>query len=109
MEFTERGSVTIRVHCSVEPPGRPTHPILVIDVIDTGIGIPEDRVDKIFEEFTQAYSDTTRKYGGTGLGLTISRRLAQLQGGDVTVRSERDMGSTFTVHVPYVLPNDIVA
>ncbi|MBK8340577.1 MAG: hypothetical protein IPK99_11570 [Flavobacteriales bacterium] len=73
----------------------------MIDVIDTGIGIPEDRLDKVFEEFTQAYSDTTRKYGGTGLGLTISRRLAQLQGGGITVKSERDKGSTFTVSIPY--------
>ena len=75
--------------------------MLVIDVIDTGIGIPEDRIKRIFEEFTQAYSDTTRKYGGTGLGLTISRRLAQLQGGDVTVKSERDKGCTFTAAIPY--------
>ena len=66
--------------------------MLVIDVIDTGIGIPEDRLDKIFEEFTQAYSDTTRKYGGTGLGLTISRRLVELQGGGITVKSEKGQG-----------------
>jgi signal transduction histidine kinase len=74
---------------------------LVIEVIDTGIGIPEDRIAHIFEEFTQAYSDTTRKYGGTGLGLTISRKLAEQQGGSVSVQSERGRGSTFTVRVPY--------
>ncbi|HRH70826.1 MAG TPA: ATP-binding protein [Flavobacteriales bacterium] len=103
IKFTEHGSVTIRVHRSDDPRNGPSHTRLVIDVIDTGIGIPEDRVDKIFEEFTQAYSDTTRKYGGTGLGLTISKRLTELQGGSITVKSERDKGSTFTVSIPYAI------
>ena len=101
IKFTERGSVSIRARSAADPQGRGTHTLLVIEVADTGIGIPEDRLDRIFEEFTQAYSDTTRKYGGTGLGLTISRRMAQLQGGDVTVRSERGKGSVFTLTVPY--------
>ncbi|MBP7514319.1 MAG: hypothetical protein KA791_07215 [Flavobacteriales bacterium] len=101
IKFTEQGSVTIRASCTVDPLGRRDSCQLIIDVIDTGIGIPEDRHEGIFEEFTQAYSDTTRKYGGTGLGLTISRRLAQRQGGSVTVRSERGTGSTFTVCIPY--------
>lgn len=104
IKFTEKGGVTILVRCEKPRGSGGTSVLLVIDVIDTGIGIPEDRVDRIFEEFTQAYSDTTRKYGGTGLGLTISRRLAQLQGGDVTVKSERDRGSTFTVTIPYPVP-----
>jgi len=73
---------------------------LRIDVIDTGIGIPQDRLHNIFEEFTQAYSDTTRKYGGTGLGLTISKRLTEMQGGTITVKSEQGKGSTFTVTIP---------
>ncbi len=103
VKFTERGSVAIRVHGSVDPMGRPDMTALIIEVIDTGIGIPEDRLDKIFEEFTQAYSDTTRKYGGTGLGLTISKRLTELQGGSITVKSQRDKGSTFTVTIPYAL------
>jgi signal transduction histidine kinase/ligand-binding sensor domain-containing protein len=97
IKFTEKGSVRI-VAKSEAKEGKSW---LVVDVVDTGIGIPEDRLEKIFEEFTQAYSDTTRKYGGTGLGLTISRRLAQLQGGSVTVKSERGKGSTFSVHIPY--------
>jgi signal transduction histidine kinase len=93
VKFTEQGSVTIHArYASGE---------LSIDVIDTGIGIPEDRLEKIFEEFTQAYSDTTRKYGGTGLGLTISKKLTELQGGRITVKSERGMGSVFTVRIPY--------
>ncbi|MBK9174824.1 MAG: hypothetical protein IPM46_00505 [Flavobacteriales bacterium] len=104
VKFTERGSVTIGVHRSADPLGRTDWIALVIDVIDTGIGIPEDRIGRIFEEFTQAYSDTTRKYGGTGLGLTISKRLTELQGGRIKVKSERDKGSTFTVTIPYIKP-----
>ena len=92
IKFTERGSVTLRV--------RWVNGELRIDVIDTGIGIPQDRLHNIFEEFTQAYSDTARKYGGTGLGLTISKRLAEMQGGNITVKSEQGKGSTFTVTIP---------
>jgi signal transduction histidine kinase/ligand-binding sensor domain-containing protein len=99
IKFTEKGSVSIVARCE----RRGEEFWLVVQVTDTGIGIPEDRLDKIFEEFTQAYSDTTRKYGGTGLGLTISRRLAEIQGGNVKVSSERGKGSTFTVSIPYRL------
>ncbi|MBK8226417.1 MAG: response regulator [Flavobacteriales bacterium] len=106
VKFTEQGSVMIHCTCTVDPiipassrEGRPAG--LIIDVTDTGIGIPEDRQGKIFEEFTQAYSDTTRKYGGTGLGLTISKRLAEQQGGSISVKSARGEGSTFTVRIPY--------
>ncbi|MEO8066111.1 MAG: ATP-binding protein [Flavobacteriales bacterium] len=103
VKFTERGTVTINVRSSVDLPGRPGGVELTIDVIDTGIGIPADRLDKIFEEFTQAYGDTTRKYGGTGLGLTISKRLAEMHGGSITVVSAQGVGSTFTVTIPYVI------
>ncbi len=103
VKFTHEGGVTIQATSTVDSMGRPDRWLLVIDVIDSGIGIPEDRLEKVFEEFTQAYSDTTRKYGGTGLGLTISRRLAVLQGGSVTVKSMRDKGSTFTVMIPYAI------
>ena len=58
-------------------------------------------MEKIFLEFDQAYSDTTRKYGGTGLGLAISKRLVEMRGGTITVQSEKDKGSTFTVIIPY--------
>ncbi len=100
VKFTERGSVTIRTAVKDLHPDRC---MLAIDVIDTGIGIPADRLEKVFEEFTQAYSDTTRKYGGTGLGLTISKRLAEMQGGSISVKSEQGKGSTFTVTIPYVI------
>jgi len=97
IKFTEKGGV--RIAASIDAKDGRTG--LVVDIIDTGIGIPADRLDKVFEEFTQAYSDTTRKYGGTGLGLTISKRLTELQGGSISVKSVKDEGSTFTVTIPY--------
>ncbi len=103
VKFTERGSVIIRVNTGELQQERCT---LTVDVIDTGIGIPKERLDKVFAEFTQAYSDTTRKYGGTGLGLTISKRLAEMQGGSITVTSEQGMGSTFTITIPYAIAEE---
>ena len=74
-------------------------PRLVFDVIDTGIGITAEQMATIFRPFTQADTSTTRRFGGTGLGLTISRRLAQMLGGDITGRSVPGEGSTFTVTI----------
>ena len=71
-----------------------------LSVRDTGIGIPKQKLNKIFESFTQADSSTTRKYGGTGLGLTISKSLAELMKGNLTVQSEFGAGSEFTFHLP---------
>ena len=73
-------------------------------VSDTGIGIPVDKLDHVFEEFSQADSSTTRDYGGTGLGLTISRRFCQMLGGDMTVTSQPGEGSTFSIRLPAELP-----
>lgn len=98
IKFTEKGEVMIKVS-KKEPEKEPM--TIHFQVIDTGIGISENRIRKIFEEFTQAYSDTTRKYGGTGLGLTITQRLVELQGGTIEVESTPSVGSTFTVEIPY--------
>ena len=93
VKFTESGEVVLHV----TPGARADE--LCLAVRDTGIGIPADRVDRLFESFTQANASTTRRYGGTGLGLTISRRLAELMGGTITVDSRPGIGSTFTVSI----------
>ncbi len=95
VKFTPSGNVTLQVKHSEESGS----PMLCIDVVDTGIGIPKDRIEAIFEPFSQADSSTTRLYGGTGLGLTITRRLAELLGGSVSVVSEVDRGSVFTLRI----------
>ena len=79
---------------------------LTLTVSDTGIGIPAGKIDHIFEEFTQADSSTTRDYGGTGLGLAISRRFCELLGGSLDAASEHGEGSTFTISVPAILPEE---
>jgi len=71
-----------------------------MSVSDSGIGIPPEKIDHVFEEFSQADASTTRDYGGTGLGLPISRRFCQLMGGDITVKSTVGKGSTFTIRLP---------
>ena len=94
LKFTERGSVTVRLVADGA-----AHP-LRIDVIDTGIGIPADRLDAIFDAFTQADATTERRFGGSGLGLTISRSLLRLMGADLLVTSTVGQGSTFSVTLP---------
>jgi signal transduction histidine kinase/DNA-binding response OmpR family regulator/putative methionine-R-sulfoxide reductase with GAF domain len=89
VKFTEVGEVVLTVD-----PGEHTNQ-LVISVRDTGIGIPADRADRLFEEFSQLDSSTTRKYGGTGLGLAVSKRLAELMGGTMWVESHAGQGATF--------------
>ena len=97
IKFTHKGSV--RLVLRLDPLEHSDHRYLCFDVIDTGIGIPADKLQSIFEPFSQADGSTTRRYGGTGLGLTISKRLARLMGGDVEVRSEPGQGSTFTLRL----------
>ncbi|AFZ10343.1 integral membrane sensor hybrid histidine kinase [Oscillatoria nigro-viridis PCC 7112] len=112
-KFTDRGKITINVwkekgevlpidnseELSADP-SRCQQPSIVFQVTDTGIGMTEDQVSRLFGAFTQADDSTTRKYGGTGLGLTISRKFCQMMGGDITVESEFDCGSTFTIRLP---------
>jgi PAS domain S-box-containing protein len=95
VKFTHRGSVTLRV--AIDQTQKPGFPQLRIDVIDTGIGMPESALSKLFIPFSQADDSMTRRFGGTGLGLTISKRLAQLLGGDISVTTSQGSGSTFSV------------
>ena len=87
-----------------DDPGPEAPPVLVVEVSDTGIGIPSDRLEGLFRPFTQVDTSTTRVYGGTGLGLAISEQLARLMGGSIVVESELGVGTTFRVTVPAPLP-----
>ncbi len=98
IKFTHKGKITIDVSCS-EPHNNITN--VTFKVIDTGIGIEKDKVKTIFETFKQADESITRKFGGTGLGLTISKQLVELQGGKISVSSELNVGTTFTFVIPY--------
>ncbi|MDB6114259.1 MAG: barA 2 [Lacunisphaera sp.] len=97
VKFTPRGFVTLEVGTSTDRVGQPADAKLLLDfyVTDTGIGIPNDRLDLLFKPFSQIDSSTTRKYGGTGLGLAICDRLCQLMGGSVDVQSTPGQGSRF--------------
>src|SRR5204862_6619972 len=95
IKFTREGTVTLRLASAEGADGA-----VLISIADTGIGIPQDKLETIFEAFRQADSSTTREFGGTGLGLTISRSIVQLLGGTVSVQSEEGKGSIFTIKLP---------
>ncbi len=103
IKFTERGSVSVKVRFKPSPgpqaaPGNAG--LLEFEVADTGIGISQEHLARLFEPFQQADASTTRKYGGTGLGLAISRRLAGLLGGDIVVESRLGLGTTLRLDIP---------
>ena len=98
VKFTHTGK--IQVKCSAVERHK-TGCVVKIQVIDTGVGVPSDKLDKIFESFSQADASVTRKYGGSGLGLTIVKQLVELQHGTIEVRSEEHKGSNFIVRIPY--------
>ena len=99
LKFTEKGgiSVRVRVHGNITPQEVP----LYFEVEDTGIGIPEDKTEIIFDMFSQADANTTRRFGGTGLGLAITKKLVELQGGTIGVKSKLGVGSTFFFHLNF--------
>jgi GAF domain-containing protein/CheY-like chemotaxis protein len=98
-KFTENGTVTI----AAQPHRIDGRDCISVAVTDTGIGMNEAQLARLFQEFSQADSSTTRKYGGTGLGLAISRHFCRMMGGDITVESAPGTGSTFTVRLPRVV------
>lgn len=99
-KFTEKGSIKL----SARPLWRNNESICIrFEVSDTGIGIPSDKLNTIFNSFMQASNDTTRKYGGTGLGLTITKQLIELQGGKIEVSSRLNEGSTFSFNLTYAI------
>ncbi|MEO0558287.1 MAG: ATP-binding protein [Bacteroidota bacterium] len=99
VKFTHDGGVTVRLSAPGFAPGQTRPCRLRIEVVDTGIGITDAQKERLFEAFTQADTSTTRKYGGTGLGLNISRQLVELMGGEMTVESAPGLGSTFAFDV----------
>ncbi|MFM8754664.1 MAG: ATP-binding protein [Phenylobacterium sp.] len=100
IKFTDAGSVTLTAACETLEAGER----LIITVADTGIGIPPDRIEDIFESFQQVDGGVTRRFGGTGLGLSISRSLAEAMGGSLGVDSVLGQGSVFTLVLPLVRP-----
>jgi signal transduction histidine kinase/CheY-like chemotaxis protein/CHASE3 domain sensor protein len=113
-KFTSAGQVTLTVQ---RPPaqvdlsrsGLPHDQAIAISVSDTGIGVPKDKQQVIFEAFQQADGTTSRRYGGTGLGLSISRQLIQLLGGEIHLDSTEGQGSTFTLYLPETIQNQTLS
>ncbi|MCV2887507.1 hybrid sensor histidine kinase/response regulator [Ruegeria aquimaris] len=103
VKFTENGAVYLRLSVEQAASGH----VAIIEVEDTGIGIPADKIEHVFERFSQAEANTTRTYGGTGLGLSISRELVGLMGGSLTVDSTLGSGSCFSLRLPLAPPMQI--
>ena len=101
IKFTRQGRISVTLHCERRDA---QHIVVTCAIADTGIGIPSDRLEAIFHAFAQADGSTTRHFGGTGLGLTISSQLVELMGGRLTVDSVEGQGSTFRFSLPLELP-----
>jgi GAF domain-containing protein/CheY-like chemotaxis protein len=101
-KFTEKGVITI----AVEPQRLDDRDWITVAVTDTGIGMTQEQMGRLFQEFSQADASTTRKYGGTGLGLAISRHFCRLMGGDITVDSREGEGSTFVIRLPRIVQGE---
>lgn len=95
LKFTDSGEIVICLESMEGDDG-----FITISVTDSGIGIPADKLEKIFDSFSQVDASTTRKYGGTGLGLTISKHLTKMMGGEILVESVENEGSCFSIHIP---------
>jgi signal transduction histidine kinase len=98
-KFTEKGTISIAAHQGQKN----DLDWITLAVTDTSIGMTPEQMGKLFQEFSQASSATASRYGGTGLGLVISRRFCQMMGGDITVKSEPGSGSTFTICLPRIV------
>src|SRR5690606_23842879 len=98
MKFTHAGAIHVKCELEKEQKGI-CH--VRISVKDTGVGIPAEKLNTIFESFSQADESVTRRYGGTGLGLTIARQLVEMQKGKIEVESQELVGSVFTIYIPY--------
>ncbi len=96
IKYTEKGSVTIEVRVVNSEQVTVNNTSLKFSIVDTGIGIPKDKLQTVFESFKQAHSSDTRKYGGTGLGLSISKQFVELMGGNISIESEEGSGTTFS-------------
>jgi CheY-like chemotaxis protein/anti-sigma regulatory factor (Ser/Thr protein kinase) len=101
IKFTETGGVRVVVRLAYHEAGEATQgePVLQFDIVDTGIGMDDEQIARLFQPFNQADGSTTRRFGGTGLGLAISKRLATTLGGDIEVQSKPDTGSTFRLTI----------
>lgn len=97
-KFTTKGTITLTVLANRTKDGE----FLVLEVTDDGIGIPPESLRRIFEDFRQAENDTVSKFGGTGLGLALTKRFCQMMGGTIEVRSQRGVGSSFRIEIPMV-------
>ena len=100
IKFTDRGTITLAIEKRQEQPSDSLLGVTLFRVSDTGIGMTQDQIDKLFQAFVQADASTNRKYGGTGLGLAIAQKFCQMMGGVISVESELGHGTTFTMQIP---------